>query len=199
MKTLFLLFFLFSIAYASPLHQAVKDINEAKVRILVNEGADVNARDKDGKTALHLAAPIGRYSLVEFLVEAGSDIHIKDNAHKTALVYAIEKNRIKVILYLSKKANELRLDKKEDDLFTAAKEGNMEQVAYYLSRRDINDVNEDGKTALHIASEAGQFETAAFLLNLGADKTLLDHDGRTALNYAKLSGNKKLIELLTQH
>jgi len=200
MKTLLFSLLLLSTVYASPLHQALMDVDEARMRSLISEGADVNAIDKNGKTALHLAAPIGRYSMVKFLVDAGANIYLKDNAHKTALVYAIEKNHIKVIIYLSQKANEkpLIVEDKED-LFTAAKAGDMDYVAYYLSRHDINDVNEDGKTALHIASEAGKLEIAAFLLNLGANVKLLDHDGRTALNYAKLSGNKELVKLLTQH
>lgn len=195
---IFILYFIFlTTVYATPLHQALIDINEDKVRLLVKEGADVNTLDKNGKTALHLASSIGRYSLVEFLVEAGADVHVKDNKHKTALVYAIEKNHIKVIVYLSNKANEPVLKAKEDTIFSAAKNAKMEEVAYYLSQNDIDAVNEDGKTALHIACEAGQFEIAAFLLNHGANIKLLDHDGRSAVNYAKLSGNKELIKLLT--
>jgi len=198
LKTCILFCIFIACADATPLHQAVIDVNEEKVQLLVKEGTDVNALDADGKTPLHLAAPIGRYSLVKFLVEQGADVHIKDKKHKTALVYAIEKNRIKVIMYLSEKANKTEVKEEDDELFSAAKEGDMDLVAYQLSRRDINSVDKDGKTALHIASEAGQLEMVAFLLNLGANRELLDDDGRTALNYAKLSGNKELIELLAQ-
>lgn len=198
-RKIFLLFLFFlSTAYATPLHQALIDINEAKVRLLVKEGSDVNAVDKNGKTPLHLASAIGRYSIVKFLVEKGADPYIKDNEHKTALVYAIEKNRIKVIMYLSAKVNRGKIKEENENLFSAAKNGKIQEVAFYLNKHDINDVNEDGKTALHMASEAGQFEIAVFLLKQGADAKLLDHDGRSALNYAKLSGNIELIKLLTQ-
>ena len=193
---LILIAFVFTV-YADALHQAVKDINEQKIHNIVIEGVDINALDENGKTALHLASSVGRYSIVKYLVEQGTNVHIKDKNHKTALVYAIEKNHIKVIIYLSKIVNEQE-DEKDESLFEAAKSGDMDFVAYALSRSDINRVNKDGKTALHIASEAGQFEMVGFLLNLGAERTLLDYDGRTALNYAKLSGNKELIELLSQ-
>jgi ankyrin repeat protein len=198
MKTLILLTLLLGSAFAAALHQAVIDINEEKVRQLVKDGADVNAIDKNGKTALHLAAPIGRYSLVAFLVESGADVHAKDNNHKTALVYAIEKNHIKVIIYLSDKANEPSFKTESENIFSAVRKDKIEEVESYLSKSSIDAVNEDGKTALHVACEYGRLKIAAFLLKQGANKKLLDHDGRSALNYAKLSGNKELIKLLTQ-
>jgi len=59
-------------------------------------------------------------------------------------------------------------------------------------------VNKDGKTVLHIASEEGKLEIVNFLLDMGADRTILDYDGRNALSYAKLTGNKELIKVLSQ-
>ncbi len=194
----YLLILLFSVSlYAAPLHDAVKAVNEAKVTALVTAGEEINEQDALGKTPLHYAAVIGRYSLVRYLIEHGSDPHIKDNSHKTPLVYAIEKNRIKVIIYLTKKTNEFTRAKEEGP-FAAAKAGDMDLLAYYFSRTDINSVNQDGKTALHIASEEGNLQIVAFLLNLGADINQKDYDGRDALNYAKLSGNKALVELIIE-
>jgi len=98
MKTLITLLFFTVDSFATPLHQAVIDVNEAKVKALVKEGSDINAVDKRGKTPLHHAASIGRLSLVKFLIENGADPHLKDRAYKTPLVYAIEKNRVKGII-----------------------------------------------------------------------------------------------------
>ncbi|PHR56201.1 MAG: hypothetical protein COA44_08915 [Arcobacter sp.] len=199
MKILFIYLFFTVLLYATPLHKAVQAINEEKVHSLINAGLDINAKDAHFKTPLHYAASIGRYSLVKYLVEHGANVHIKGINHKTALVYAIEKNRIKVIIYLSKKANEQKKLEEKDFLFESAEKGDLAYIAYAVSTGDINRKNKDGRTALHIAAEAGQFEAVAFLLRLGADKKLLDHDGRTALNYAKLSGNKELLELLLRY
>jgi ankyrin repeat protein len=49
----------------------------------------VNARDKNGKTPLHM---MGRYSnkeTVEFLISGGADINAKDKNGKTPLYYAL--------------------------------------------------------------------------------------------------------------
>lgn len=194
-KLFFSFLILTSALSAAALHQAVKDINEPKVYKLVQAGADVNGVDRNGKTPLHLAAPIGRLSLVKYLVEHGADLHLKDSAHKTPLVYAIEKNHIKVIMYLSEEAAKYKPSEKAD-IFTAAKKGDTEQVRLFLESADINGLNKDGKTALHIACEYAREDTVKLLLSRDIDKNIRDYDGRDALNYAKLSGNKKIIELL---
>ena len=198
MKTLLSLLLFSVVLSASALHQAVIDINEEKVHRLIEAGADINALDTEGRTALHYAAPIGRYSLVKYLVEKGADVHLKDKHHKTPLVYAIEKNRVKVIIYLSKKVNEIEEKAESVALFKAAAGGDMNALAAQLESNSINTRNKDGKTALHIACEAGQLDIVDFLLDAGADRSILDDDGRTALNYAKLSGNTEIIKLLSQ-
>lgn len=194
-KLIFSFFIYTAVLSAGTLHQAVKDINEAKVHELLKAGANINGVDINKKTPLHLAAPIGRLSLVRYLVEQGADIHLKDNAHKTPLVYAIEKNHIKVIIYLSEEARKSKMAEKSD-LFTAAREGNLEKVRYFLQNSNINSRNTDGKTALHIACEHEQEAVVELLLEYSIDMSIRDDDGRDALNYAKLSGNKKIITRL---
>ena len=198
MKTFFFFLLLNTVLLATPLHQAVEDINEKKVMALVNEGADVNALDKYGRTPLHLAMGVGRYSLVKFLIEHGADIHIKDSAHKTPLVYAIEKNRMKVIIYVSTLVNKER-PSKTHPLFSAIREGDTEAFSREFNAADINVTDADGKTLLHLACEYRREDIVEALLKLGIDKEARDHDGRDALNYAKLSGNKKIIELLQEN
>ncbi len=195
MKTFLCVLLLASSVYATPLHQAVKDINEPEIRRLVLAGADVNAVDAKGRTALHLAAPVGRLSIVQFLVEHGANTHVKDKMHKTPLVYAIEKNRVKVIMYLSKEVN--RQEKAQDEnIFILAREGKTEEIRKFFQTEDINMKNDDGKTILHLACEYGQVDVVRLAIELGIDSNLRDYDGRSALNYAKLSGNKEIIKLL---
>ena len=81
-------------------------------------GAQVNAADEDGKTALMLAASEGLVLNVRLLVLAGAKIDARDGEGKNALMYAIENEHRAVIRFLkSKGAFEVPLkeDKEEED------------------------------------------------------------------------------------
>ena len=54
--------------------------HEPLVSFLIKSGASVDAKTKEGKTALHLAAERGRHNLFKILLGAGADPHIKVSA-----------------------------------------------------------------------------------------------------------------------
>ena len=58
-------------------------------RLLVEKGADVDARDDTGVTALMNAAWDQRLELVEFLIEKGADVNARDQDGKTALMWTV--------------------------------------------------------------------------------------------------------------
>jgi len=71
-----------------------------QVRRLVNANVFVNARDYDGRTALHLAAASGRQRVVEFLVERGADISAQDRWQETPLHEAVRNGHSGIVAYL---------------------------------------------------------------------------------------------------
>ena len=46
---------------------------------LIDQGADVHAKDSDGRTPLHLACRNGHAEVVKALLEKGADVHAKNN------------------------------------------------------------------------------------------------------------------------
>ena len=69
--------------------RAVRRGDVQAVRELVRSGADVDARDRHGQTALMLAAHRGHREIVELLVEAGADLDVAAKYNLTALMLAI--------------------------------------------------------------------------------------------------------------
>jgi len=59
-----------------------------KVKQLLEKGADVNARDEDGWTALIKASYNGYEGIAELLIEYGADVNAQNKYGDTALIYA---------------------------------------------------------------------------------------------------------------
>jgi ankyrin repeat protein len=71
----------------APLHEAARDEKPAAVRLLIAAHADVNARNGDNLTPLHMvtSAPTdGHFESARLLTEAGADIDARDDRGRTA-------------------------------------------------------------------------------------------------------------------
>ncbi len=60
----------------------------------------------------------------------------------------------------------------------------------------VNDSLQDSYTPLTVAARDSSVDSAALLLELGADPNLRDPDGKTAMDYAKENGDTDMIALL---
>lgn len=70
------------------------------MRLLLNRGANVDAKDNDsGRTPLSYAAANGREAVVRLLLDRGADIEAKANSGRTPLSYAT-KNRHEAVVKL---------------------------------------------------------------------------------------------------
>jgi ankyrin repeat protein len=145
----------------SPLAAAAFNGSDAIVDLLLREGAGVNAEDVTGKTAIAYAAARGFSGIVEQLLGAGVDINRRYGNDLTVLIWA------------AGYANDV----------TEA-EG-LETVDLLIARgARLDDADNRGRTALMTAGEMGHADVTARLLEAGADPTLRDKDGKTALDLA---------------
>ena len=88
----------------TPLHTAISytfyNSSLAVVSLLIEEGANVNMRNKDGRTPLHKASIDGHLEIVKLLFKKGANIHIKDNNGNTALHLVNKKEHPKIAKFL---------------------------------------------------------------------------------------------------
>ncbi len=73
----------------APIHAAVAGKHRAVARMLVENGANVNARQQQGWTPLHAAAQNGDEELVRLLLEKGADREARSEGGQTALDLAM--------------------------------------------------------------------------------------------------------------
>ena len=72
----------------TPLLYAAGEGHKEIAEHLIAEGADVNAKDKKGRTPLHQAALSGRKEVAVLLIAKGADLNTKDEFGKTPLDWA---------------------------------------------------------------------------------------------------------------
>jgi ankyrin repeat protein len=85
----------------TPLHSAVATDSGARdveiVRMLLDKGANANARSQSGSTPLHTVAFTGDRESLDLLVEHGADPGIKNNEGKTAAEIARERGNQQIL------------------------------------------------------------------------------------------------------
>jgi len=92
--------------------QAARENKTEEVAKLLSEGAEVNARDVEGRTSLIWASKNGNYEMAELLRDAKADPNAQDNMGYSALMEAANIGNIKLMKLLRKmKANPLLRDK----------------------------------------------------------------------------------------
>lgn len=88
------------------LHYAARNGHESICRILISNGANVNAVTRCGRaTALHRAATQCRVEIVKLLLKSGADVNIRDSDGLTALDRAIKSNCTEVCKLLTQESD----------------------------------------------------------------------------------------------
>ena len=87
-----------------------------------------------------------------------------------------------------------------DDILTAARTGDTDEVAAVLSMDNWLTAAKDaaGRTPLHLAAAGGHEGTVQLLLHNNADPNVTDSAGQTPLAAAEAAGHAAVAELLRQ-
>jgi ankyrin repeat protein len=122
----------------------------------------INYQNKFGETALHYASKKGNIEIINILIENGGDVEIINHRGKNMLHFAAEGNQPVSLVYFKEKhsLNIHSFDEKGSSLLHWACYWQAEQsVEFILSWSiDIDIVDKEGITALHLAVEKGKLK-----------------------------------------
>ena len=158
------------------------------VRKLLAAGADPNAKDKSGRTALMEAAFGGYTETLHILLEKGAEVNAQDTVGWSALMRAAFSRRNESIRLLLEKGADVKAKDKEGRtaLFWAATSGHTDTVRLLNAKgARVNVKDAHGWTPLMSAADLGYVDTVRELLAKGADPTVKDRDGNTAKSLAE--------------
>jgi ankyrin repeat protein len=183
--------------------QAAEKDDIQAVQTLLASGAEVNAANTYGVTALMMAAQNGHTDIVKVLLEAKADVNTKDTFAGTALMVATVKGHTKIVEALLEKGADVNAENTigTTALWVAAYNGHVEVVKLLLeSKADVNiQRTTDGATALMMAAEKGQTEIVNILLESNADVNVQRKtNGVTVLMMAAEKGQTEIVKVLLE-
>ena len=169
--------------------RAVKDgrLNDAALFVTLC-GADVNAVDNGGWSALHHAARRGSLDIVEMLATYGADVHALTRNGVNALMLAATRGHLDVVTYLAGQGVNLLVQNSfgASALMWATQNGHLGVATLFvtLCRASVNAVDNGGWSALHNAALGGFLDVVEMLATHGADVHALTNGGENALMLA---------------
>lgn len=199
----------------TPLQAACKLGNQKIVKMLLENGADVNythwyRSDSQGSPLTNAAGSLSneRLQVIKLLIENGADINYQtatgDDVLSCAVYASCERNDIiEIIEYLEQQGADVYKKYSESCntlLHKACVRGDLLTIRYLVEDKgfDINGQNADGDTPLiyfmRFASERNK-DALHFLIENGANKNIENKEGKTAYDYA-VERHPEFVDLL---
>ncbi|GIP34926.1 hypothetical protein J2TS4_41360 [Paenibacillus sp. J2TS4] len=172
---------------------------------LLEDGADINAMDKHGRTAVLAATYNNKVDTVKALIQKGADINIRDNNLDNVLLHAGAEGLLDIVKLAIDAGADTKLTNRFGGtaLIPASERGHVEVVKELLTHSDVdvNHINRLQWTALMEAVILGnggeKHQTIVQLLvDHGADVHISDGEGITPLEHAQKRGFEEIANIL---
>jgi len=183
----------------SPLADAVEKQDQKRIEALLKQGADVNAPQVDGMTALLWAAYNDDPATARLLIAAHADTNLANRYGVKPLSLACtngDTDLVELLLQAGADPN-TTLPGGETALMTAARTGRVGPVKALLAHKAVVNAKERrGQTALMWAAAEGHSEVVQLLIHAGADFRIPLSSGFTPLFFAVREGRRDVVQAL---
>lgn len=178
----------------------------AQLKCLLLKKTDLEIRDAQQRTPLHVATYARRHDAIRLLAEAGAALNAMEHQRYDPVTIAAVANddgTLALLLKLGASAKNVTSPYDGTALIAAAHLGHVSVVKQLIaSGAPLNHVNSLHWTALIEAIVLGDggrnhTEVVRLLLDAGADRTLTDSSGNTPLALAQARGYREMVQLLT--
>jgi uncharacterized protein len=187
--------------------QATQRGEKETVLILLQQGADINVIDAQGRTPIMLATYQHNTDMVRALLQAGAGVNIRDNNKENPLLHSAAQGWLDILRLAIEAHADTRLTNRFGgiSIIPASERGHIEIVRELLTRTSINvnHVNNLGWTALLEAiilsnGDKAHQQIVQLLVDYGADINLADKDGVTPLQHTRERGFTEIERILLQ-
>lgn len=185
--------------------KAAREGDKDHLLTLLNIGANINAQDDEGNTAVMAATQQNQMEIVQVLIAHGADINIRNKRLDNVLLYAGAEGLLEIVQLAIQAGADTTITNRYGGIaiIPACERGHIEVVKELLTHSDtnVNHINDLHWTALLeaiILSDGGKThqEIVQLLIDHGADITITDKDGVTPLQHARNRGYREMIEIL---
>ena len=172
---------------------AIRDGDRTQVRHLLQQGANANARDEAGDTALMRAALFADAETMRILLDSGADVQMRSQDGTAPLVRTThDVDKMRLLLERGAQVDDMAM------IAAASVPGSRSALELLFAHGGRIRTVGPAYTALMAAAGAGDLDAVLCLLDHGADAKGQTPTGFTALIAAALSGNAKIVALLLE-
>jgi len=188
-------------------HDAAAQGNIDSLKQHLEQGIDINVRNRQKRTAILIAAMNDQYEAVQFLVDAGANVDLQDETCFNPFLYGCINNKLELVKMMIKANTDIDLLTRFGGvgITPASEKGHVEIVRELLTTTEINvnHTNICGWTPLIeaiILNDGGERQQTIIklLIEHGANVHMVDKYGVTPLELARRKGYTEIEQILLE-
>jgi ankyrin repeat protein len=188
--------------HSLPVHKAAKSGDLASIAsILATNHSQVNIRDAEGRTALHLATTEGHVELVRFLIAQGANVNAKNERAETPLHDAALGDQLEITRLLLNKGADVNWESVFGDTCLDYAAGRNADIVAALAAHGakIDHQHDEGVTPLETAIGNDREGIVRILFSYGLKLNPSTDASLTDLRFRRGKGNLRIARLLLDH